>query len=233
MLRPGAAVAVAPNSEQLQMCSFCRQQLGSREMHYSFANHPLCSQQRCLSFAHLVINAPSHHQNTCCSAPLLLLPQLGLGLLALVPEVAALCPNPEKQSHLMSAHMTFLDSPTANDVQRLGGGWVPPEAALAAARQAEESKCWGCPRCVCPDRRHWGLVFDGVRAPRAAGQGREGSHGGPGGSRWGGRTANRASAGATFMCSSRAAESVKQEQEWLPFGMSLIFAHLRAVAALP
>lgn len=101
-----------------------------------------------------------------------LLRQLGLGLLALVPEVAALCPNPEKQSQLMSAHMAFLDSPAANDVQRLGGGWVPPEAALAAARQAEESKCWGCPRCVCPDRRRCGLGFNGVRALRAAGQGR-------------------------------------------------------------
>lgn len=35
------------------------------------------------------------------------------------------------------------------------------------------------------------------------------------------------------MCSSRAAHIVKQGQEGLSFGMSLIFANLRAVAALP
>ncbi|GAX74773.1 hypothetical protein CEUSTIGMA_g2220.t1 [Chlamydomonas eustigma] len=71
-----------------------------------------------------------------------------LGLLQLVPEAAALCPILEKRSALREAHIRFLSSPDANDMRRLGDSWMPPEAAIAAAKQAEMKECWSCPLCT-------------------------------------------------------------------------------------
>lgn len=70
---------------------------------------------------------------------------MDLGLLQLVADITALCPEVDKRSELMRAHVDYLASPAAQDASRMGSGWVPPEAALAAAKQAELSQCWSCP----------------------------------------------------------------------------------------
>lgn len=73
-----------------------------------------------------------------------------LGLLGVAAELAALCPNPDRRTALMDAHKAYLAEPGALSTPPRGGmaGWVPPEAALAAARVAEEAPSWACPSCT-------------------------------------------------------------------------------------
>ncbi|KAA6428253.1 MAG: hypothetical protein FRX49_01849 [Trebouxia sp. A1-2] len=68
-----------------------------------------------------------------------------LGLAALLPELAALCPDPLKRSDLLAVHRsTFV----AESAAKAGGGWVPPEAAAAAADHATRFSSWTCPSCT-------------------------------------------------------------------------------------
>jgi hypothetical protein len=73
---------------------------------------------------------------------------LSLGLLSLVTELAALCPDDERRSTLMAAHRDYLASDDARGAGAGGRGWVPPEAALALAARAEQNTSWACPRCT-------------------------------------------------------------------------------------
>ncbi|KAL3156593.1 hypothetical protein ABBQ38_000883 [Trebouxia sp. C0009 RCD-2024] len=70
---------------------------------------------------------------------------VALGLAALLPHLAALCPDALKRSDLLEAHRTaFINEGTAKG----GGGWVPPEAAAAAVDQATLFSSWTCPACT-------------------------------------------------------------------------------------
>ena len=81
------------------------------------------------------------------SHPLL---QVDLDLLSVALVLAALCPTDEKRVQLIGAHKAYLNSPAAaKDFAKAGGwgmGWMPPEAAIAAANQAELCASWLCPR---------------------------------------------------------------------------------------
>jgi hypothetical protein len=70
---------------------------------------------------------------------------VALGLQALVPELAALCPALERRQALLEVHRQYLASPAAQASD--APGWVPPEAALAAADAASAQGSWSCPRC--------------------------------------------------------------------------------------
>ncbi|DBA77810.1 hypothetical protein WJX77_007039 [Trebouxia sp. C0004] len=70
---------------------------------------------------------------------------VSFGLAALLPELAALCPDPLKRSDLLTVHRsTFV----AESATKGGGGWVPPEAAAAAADHADRFSSWTCPSCT-------------------------------------------------------------------------------------
>jgi len=74
-----------------------------------------------------------------------------LGLLGVAAELASLCPNPDRRTALMEAHKAYLAAPGALSTPPKGGaraGWVPPEAAIAAARAAEEQPSWACASCT-------------------------------------------------------------------------------------
>ncbi|KAJ9528698.1 hypothetical protein QJQ45_020597 [Haematococcus lacustris] len=74
---------------------------------------------------------------------------LDLGLLGLTAELATLCPLPERRDALLAAHKEYLASPLANAARPDSvKGWVPPEAALAAAQAVTASASWKCPRCT-------------------------------------------------------------------------------------
>lgn len=71
-----------------------------------------------------------------------------LGLVALVPDLAALCPVPDLRQSLLEAHRRYLTSEEAQDPFLVKGTWVPPEAGLAAVDQAETRSSWSCQRCT-------------------------------------------------------------------------------------
>jgi hypothetical protein len=73
---------------------------------------------------------------------------VALGLLPIVADLAALCPDPTKRSALLATHRAFLSSAAATDQARLGRGWLPPEAGLVAASRAEQQASWSCERCT-------------------------------------------------------------------------------------
>ncbi|GBF91964.1 hypothetical protein Rsub_04688 [Raphidocelis subcapitata] len=73
---------------------------------------------------------------------------VSLGLLPLVAQLAELCPEPARREGLLAAHRAFLGSSRAHDAAALGAGWVPPEAALAAAGAAAARGSWGCGACT-------------------------------------------------------------------------------------
>ncbi|KAG1663966.1 hypothetical protein FOA52_001092 [Chlamydomonas sp. UWO 241] len=73
---------------------------------------------------------------------------VAIGLLPLVAELAALCPDADKRGAIMGAHLEFLSSGGASAPGGAGGrGWMPPEAAAAAAVRAAAEQCWACPTC--------------------------------------------------------------------------------------
>ncbi|KAF8068299.1 GLG1 [Scenedesmus sp. PABB004] len=92
-----------------------------------------------------------------------------LGLLALVPQLAALCPDAERRAALLGAHRTYLEREhAALDAAPGGRGWVPPEAAIAALAEVEVKGSWGCERCTlvnAPSSR----ACEVCSAPRPAG----------------------------------------------------------------
>eukprot|EP00798_Chlamydomonas_sp_ICE-L_P020166 gene20166-26902_t len=69
-------------------------------------------------------------------------------------ELASLCPMAERRKVLIEAHKAFLASPSAHDSLKLGDGWVPPEAAIAAAKKAEEQASWRCATCTLINAPH-------------------------------------------------------------------------------
>jgi hypothetical protein len=99
--------------------------------------------QRSGAFVQGSVDAGSYHKQV-----------VALGLLGLVPELAALCPDPAKRAALLEAHRQHLQagSGAAPAAQGKGGGslkgWVPPEAALAALAEAERRGSWACDRCT-------------------------------------------------------------------------------------
>jgi hypothetical protein len=84
---------------------------------------------------------------------------VSLGLLSLAAELAALCPVPERRETLLEAHKAHLaavaagrsSSSTSSGSGRgsPGPGWVPPEAAAAAAKAADDiAASWACSACT-------------------------------------------------------------------------------------
>lgn len=73
---------------------------------------------------------------------------VALGLLPLVTDLAALCPESDKRASLLAAHKAFLSSEAAHDQCALGRSWMPPEAGLAAAARVEQQASWVCARCT-------------------------------------------------------------------------------------
>lgn len=74
-----------------------------------------------------------------------------LGLLQLVPQLAALCPDADKRAALVAAHKRYLESAQDNLQSPAAGnskGWVPPEAAMAALAEVEQQGSWACERCT-------------------------------------------------------------------------------------
>jgi hypothetical protein len=74
-----------------------------------------------------------------------------LGLLQLVPQLAALCPDSDKRTALVAAHKRYLESAQDNMQSPAAGnskGWVPPEAAMAALAEVEQQGSWACERCT-------------------------------------------------------------------------------------
>jgi hypothetical protein len=78
-----------------------------------------------------------------------------LGLLSVAAELAALCPVPERRDALLEAHKAHLaavasgQSHTPSGRGSPGPSWVPPEAAAAAAKAADEiSASWACSACT-------------------------------------------------------------------------------------
>jgi hypothetical protein len=74
-----------------------------------------------------------------------------LGLLQVVPQLAALCPDADKRTALVAAHKQYLQ--TAHDglqapIGKNARNWVPPEAAMAALAEVEAKGSWGCERCT-------------------------------------------------------------------------------------
>ena len=73
---------------------------------------------------------------------------VSLGLLNVTAELAALCPQPARRAALLAVHRAFLVTPAAQDSSLVGRGWMPPEAAMAQAQQAESYPAWECGRCT-------------------------------------------------------------------------------------
>jgi hypothetical protein len=76
---------------------------------------------------------------------------VALGLLQVVPQLAALCPDADKRTALVAAHKQYLQ--TAQDglqtpIGKAAKNWVPPEAAMAALAEVEAKGSWGCERCT-------------------------------------------------------------------------------------
>eukprot|EP00887_Chlorella_sp_A99_P006106 scaffold22.g6106.t1 len=67
-----------------------------------------------------------------------------LGLVSLVPDLAATCPDTEKCAELLDSHRRAF----AGDGRGKGKAWMPPEAAAAAAAQAEQYSSWQCGQCT-------------------------------------------------------------------------------------
>jgi hypothetical protein len=117
---------------------------------------------------------------------------VSLGLLPLVAQLAELCPEPERREGLLRAHRTFLESERAHDAVAVGPGWVPPEAALAAARRAEQQASWPCAACTlinAPSSRACEACGALRTAAAAAAAGGKQEAAGGGGSGAGGRSA--------------------------------------------
>eukprot|EP00879_Flechtneria_rotunda_P019552 GHRR01020539.1.p1 GENE.GHRR01020539.1~~GHRR01020539.1.p1 ORF type:complete len:855 (+),score=361.96 GHRR01020539.1:259-2823(+) len=70
-----------------------------------------------------------------------------LGLLQLVPQLAALCPDADKRAALVTAHRQYLQDYDP-DAAAAGKGWVPPEAAMAALQEVEQQGSWACEHCT-------------------------------------------------------------------------------------
>ncbi|KAK9820561.1 hypothetical protein WJX72_011657 [[Myrmecia] bisecta] len=69
---------------------------------------------------------------------------LSLGLAAIVPELAALCPDAQKRNTLLEVHRdSFSQAPSQGQ-----GSWVPPEVAAAAADHARQFGSWACSSCT-------------------------------------------------------------------------------------
>lgn len=66
-----------------------------------------------------------------------------LGVASDVPTLAALCPNVTKREQLLKAHRHW-----AQNSSQHGSGWVPPEAAHAAADHAQLHGSWTCSMCT-------------------------------------------------------------------------------------
>eukprot|EP00955_Chlamydomonas_euryale_P117803 366498-Chlamydomonas_euryale.AAC.11 len=108
--------------------------------------------------------APQLHAH----APCVRAGQVELGLLPLLADLAALCPDADRRAALMSSHASFLSSPAAADVPV---GWMPPEAAAAAAAHGASEQCWPCGACTLSNA-------PGARSCEACGAQRPGGDGG-------------------------------------------------------
>jgi E3 ubiquitin-protein ligase ZNF598 len=81
-----------------------------------------------------------------------------LGLVEVVPDLAATCPDAEKRRELLGIHkVAFLK--TSNNINNNNNngssntsgktsGWVPPEVAAVAAERAERYSSWTCSLCT-------------------------------------------------------------------------------------
>jgi hypothetical protein len=139
-----------------------------------------------------------------------------LGLLQLVPELAALCPDAGKRTALLAAHKAYLQDSHSSLAAPPASmrGWVPPEAALAALAVAEAQGSWACERCTltnapssracevcCAPRPKAGQPQPSAAAVAAAG----GSSGAPAASTW------TAAAAAGSSSSNQAAQPSRQQ----------------------
>jgi hypothetical protein len=74
-----------------------------------------------------------------------------LGLMPVAAELAALLHEDARRAALIASHRAFLSTPAAHDPSTFGGsggsGWVPPEAALELAGEAERRSAWLCGGC--------------------------------------------------------------------------------------
>jgi hypothetical protein len=68
---------------------------------------------------------------------------VGLGLVPLTAELAALCPEPQRREELLHVFRTQSASATPSQ-----SSWTPPEVVEAAAQQAQQFASWQCHSCI-------------------------------------------------------------------------------------
>jgi hypothetical protein len=69
-----------------------------------------------------------------------------MGLVSVVPELAASCPDAKKREELLRVHAAAFEGPPPRGAAP--GSWMPPEAAAAAVEAAAAKSSWACGTCT-------------------------------------------------------------------------------------